>query len=255
MLDFKDEMYSIYSCKIEFSSSMSINKFLHKLFNVFSKCTYIRDTFFVTIISTILSILFFIIVIIAGTIYLIETNIGSTDQAGYWINNKTSIYYNNYTIYCYNISIVSRSEFSLSFALTNYKNRQTNSTNNIILSSISTDEISQFKINYNSKRGGIYWHVDVIVIVSTDGYFCILDKKTNIPISQINEVCKKNSLINSDHNVPLTWIFEPDFRSNSNMLFGAEYGFLYAYNTNNNLKNLLEQPIKYDVFISVSRKN
>ncbi|MDR2346915.1 MAG: hypothetical protein LBE18_12705 [Planctomycetaceae bacterium] len=188
---------------------------------------------FTIVIPIILSILFFIFVVIGVVLYLIETNIGQIDQAGYWINNKMSIYHSDYEISCYDLTIVCRSEFSLLFNVITFANEQT-----------------QQKIYFHSQRVGIYWYVDVTVIVSSDGSVCIFDKKMNVPILQLREICRKNSLI-KDNNVPVSWIFEPDFRKNTRILIGTEYGFLDAYDKKNNFKKQEEPLIKNSVFIGV----
>jgi hypothetical protein len=233
-----------------------MNKFLRYIFWVLNKIGLTRYKFIAIVVPITLSILFFIFIVITSVFYLIETNIGSTDHAGYWINNKTSIYHKNYTLYCYDLTIICHSEFFLLFKIINFNDAQMHYSNNIIFTSISTDGSKTCKINFNSKCSGFYWTVDVIVIVSSDGCFCVLDKKTKIPIAQLHKVCKENSLIKIDNNaMPVEWIFESNFTKNTDMFIGTEYDFLNTPYTENNLRKLSEQSSRYNVLISVNPQN
>jgi hypothetical protein len=210
-----------------------------------------RDIFFTIVVPIILSILLFVFVIIVLVFYFIEASIGPTDKAGYWINNKTSFYHKNYTIYYYDLTVVCRSEFYLLFDVINFKKEQTNtSIDGVTLSTTFAGESDIEKIMFNSKRGRFYWHVDVIVIASSDGNFCVLDKKTKIVLSQLREVCKDNSLIKIEHNIPMQWRFEPSFRKNTRMLIETSYSFANAnYAESNNHSQLALTKFIIDISI------
>jgi hypothetical protein len=73
-------------------------------------------------------------------------------------------------------------------------------------------------------------------------------------VLQLHEVCRENSLFKTEYNDNVSWIFEPDFRKNTRMFIGTEYGFLDAYYTSCSFMKPLKLPIKNNVFISVEPK-
>jgi hypothetical protein len=148
-----------------------INKILYRIFVLLSLFGLTCNKYYTVIASAVLSILFFILVVILVMFYLIETNIGTTNHAGYFIKNKISIYHREYEVFCYDITIVCRSEFFLSFNILNFKKEQTDDSSNENFTTISTNTSDTQRINFNSKRNGFYWCVDVVVIVSSDGFF------------------------------------------------------------------------------------
>ncbi|MDR1054025.1 MAG: hypothetical protein LBL39_07590 [Planctomycetaceae bacterium] len=251
-----------------------MSKLLRYTFGALGKIRQVRGNFPAVLQPIVFSILFFILVVILRPFYLIEENIGSidrltkndkdsTDHAGYWLNKKTAVYHNDYTLYCYDLSVICHSKFYLSFNI--YKiNRQdmktyTSSDNGATVSLTVGGSSDEREINFNSKRWGIFYQrVDVLVIATSDGSFCVLDKKADIPISQLRDICKKNSLLELDHDIPLKWIFENDgFRNITTMMIGARrsfsgaYGLSNAYASKDSLGNPLEQPIEYHTSVAV----
>ncbi|MDR1290882.1 MAG: hypothetical protein LBK06_06745 [Planctomycetaceae bacterium] len=246
-----------------------MSKFLRYTFEVLGKIGLVRGNFIAVMRPVVFSILFFMLVVILLPFYLIEENIGSInrlfdkdtvvkDRAGYWINKKTAVYHNDYTLYCHDLSFICHSKFSLSFALSK-RDRQnektyTSTSNGATFSlTLGGGSYDKHEINFNSKHWGIFYQrVDVLVILTSDGFFCMLDKKADIPLSQLRDVCKKNSLLKLDHDVPLKWRFFSDFfyRRNTNMNIGTGYSFSFAHVSKDNLGNPLEQPIEYNTSIS-----
>jgi hypothetical protein len=227
--------------------------------SIFKNLKRIRHRFFVTIII----LLLFVFGVFVLECYLTESSIGSLGQSAFLLRNKKIFYYNRYSVCYYEISVICREDFFLRFHITerdakNQKQKITTKLHNDEEVQIEFDDsennmkTKQQRINFDAKQG-IYWYVDIIIITSSDGSFCVIEKNQNLPKIQTKNVYKNFSLTNPTASKHVIW--KEGIRDNTTLMIGSEYELVTAYLSDDNLTEYSTIPIvSADVFISVKPK-
>jgi hypothetical protein len=215
-----------------YSSCIEIIRFWKRYLSISLLC--------IVIILVITIILFF---------YKMEQRIGEDINAAFYIKTKAVFRQDNCDISIYEFSYICRKEFIAQIGIreTDLEHPDKKIIKDggyvIVEMALGNPNARQQLITFNSHHG-IYWYLDVIVIVTSEGAFCIFDKEKNKKdiINIMPDYITHRKIVATYKNYSLTelkkskidWKFSPCYyidnsSNNDTLMLGTMYPFLYAF--------------------------